>query len=320
MRLYRDAANTLAQRNGTNAQESRLYNTYTDAANYARKYERFSGNDFDTGVEAGGTGVAGKYRIDANSFYFRSGGASKLIVTSSSMFAYVPLQLYEEVTQTPTWNDGGTAFTAFDMDITDTASDAGSMLADWKVDGVSKFRVDKTGEITVYNNRLNFSGSYCNIYLAGTYKYRFNITGLQLGASRLTWGASASSNDLILERDAAGTLAQRNGTNAQESRLYNTYTDAANYARKFERFDGNDFVTGVEAGGTGVAGSYGIDNGTIWFKNGGSNRMFIGFNNITCYSPIVLNNAATAETPTATHTVTIKDSTGTTYKLLAVPA
>jgi len=34
--LYRDAANTLALRNGTNAQASRVYGTYTDASNYRR--------------------------------------------------------------------------------------------------------------------------------------------------------------------------------------------------------------------------------------------------------------------------------------------
>lgn len=35
-RLYQDAANTLAQRNGVNAQTFRLYTSYTDATNYER--------------------------------------------------------------------------------------------------------------------------------------------------------------------------------------------------------------------------------------------------------------------------------------------
>jgi hypothetical protein len=48
------------------------------------------------------------------------------------------------------------------------------------------------------------------------------------------WAPSAAVNatyDLALFRDAAGTLAQRNGTNAQAYRLYNTYTNASNYER-----------------------------------------------------------------------------------------
>lgn len=36
LRLFRDAANVLAQRNGTNAQTFRLYRTFTDASNYER--------------------------------------------------------------------------------------------------------------------------------------------------------------------------------------------------------------------------------------------------------------------------------------------
>jgi hypothetical protein len=39
------------------------------------------------------------------------------------------------------------------------------------------------------------------------------------------------STDLKLERDAANTLAQRNGLAAQESRIYGTYTGAGDYRR-----------------------------------------------------------------------------------------
>ena len=42
---------------------------------------------------------------------------------------------------------------------------------------------------------------------------------------------TASGSDTVLVRDAANTLAQRNSTNAQAFRLYNTYTDASNYER-----------------------------------------------------------------------------------------
>ena len=40
-----------------------------------------------------------------------------------------------------------------------------------------------------------------------------------------------TSGDTFLTRDAANILAQRNSTNAQTFRLYNTYTDASNYER-----------------------------------------------------------------------------------------
>jgi hypothetical protein len=50
--------------------------------------------------------------------------------------------------------------------------------------------------------------------------------------SALSWRAApAGSDDVSLFRDAADTLAQRRGTNAQESRVYGSYTSATNFQR-----------------------------------------------------------------------------------------
>jgi hypothetical protein len=63
------------------------------------------------------------------------------------------------------------------------------------------------------------------------------------------WGASA---DVILARDAANTLALRNGANAQTFRVYETFTDASNYARAFIRAPaGASAEIGTEGAGTG---------------------------------------------------------------------
>ncbi len=47
-----------------------------------------------------------------------------------------------------TWNNVATTFTGLKFNVTDTASAAGSLLADLQVGGVSKFRVDKAGVVT----------------------------------------------------------------------------------------------------------------------------------------------------------------------------
>jgi hypothetical protein len=52
---------------------------------------------------------------------------------------------------TDTWNAGGTRFDAIKMDVTDTASAAGSLLMDLKVGGVSKFAIDSDGVISIGN-------------------------------------------------------------------------------------------------------------------------------------------------------------------------
>ncbi len=44
-----------------------------------------------------------------------------------------------------TWTASGTTYTAIKMNVTDTASDASSLLMDLQVDGASKFSVKKDG-------------------------------------------------------------------------------------------------------------------------------------------------------------------------------
>jgi len=70
----------------------------------------------------------------------------------------------------------------------------------------------------------------------------------------ITMSSTVSLNwneDAYVYRDAANTLALRNGANAQEFRVYNTYTDASNYERGFLRWRSSDFVLGIEGAGTG---------------------------------------------------------------------
>jgi hypothetical protein len=52
-------------------------------------------------------------------------------------------------TMTDTWNNIGTVFTAIKMDVTDTNSADGSKLLDLQKDSVSKFSVDKTGNVEI---------------------------------------------------------------------------------------------------------------------------------------------------------------------------
>ena len=66
---------------------------------------------------------------------------------------------------------------------------------------------------------------------ANTFTGTQTISGnlaLILNTSTISLGVSS---DVILARDAANTLALRNGTAAQTFNFYNTYTDASNYER-----------------------------------------------------------------------------------------
>jgi hypothetical protein len=71
------------------------------------------------------------------------------------------------------------------------------------------------------------------------------------------FGFSSGSNfnwadaDTFLARDAANTLAQRNGVNAQTFNLYHTYTDASNYERGIFTWVSNILTIGTDKLGTG---------------------------------------------------------------------
>lgn len=55
------------------------------------------------------------------------------------------------------WNNGGTVFTSIKMDVTDTASDAASLLMDLQKSSVSQFSVSKDGDVVMLGG-LTLSG------------------------------------------------------------------------------------------------------------------------------------------------------------------
>lgn len=142
-----------------------------------------------------------------------------------------------------TWNNSGVTFTGIKANITDTASTADSMLLDLRIGGVSKFTVSKASLSWVHSgNRAWYLAWDANVIRSDAY---------------FGWASSTTvgtpGDDLALFRDAANTLAQRRGTNAQTFRLYNTYTDGSNYERGFMRWATNVLEIGAEVAGTGTA-------------------------------------------------------------------
>jgi hypothetical protein len=95
LRLFRDAANTLAQRNGANAQAFRVYNTYTDASNYERFAVDWSSNVVRLGTQAEGSGSARAVRI--GSFEIGGGGSATIQSTVQVGIYSGKLSLYDAV-------------------------------------------------------------------------------------------------------------------------------------------------------------------------------------------------------------------------------
>lgn len=194
-----------------------------------------------------------------------------------------------------TWNAAGTTFTAIKMNVTDTASAAASLLMDLQVGGASKFSVNKGGGIrsTVGYSATNvligpagntgfaWSGTSLFHIANGAANFSIYTNGIKVNGDKSigfsTAGVDAGDPDLYLYRDAAGILAQRNGTNAQAFRLYNTYTDAANYERARIEWASNSLRIGTEAAGTGVAREVQFYAGVeMYFNTNGTFRWYFG--------------------------------------------
>jgi hypothetical protein len=300
--IYRDAANIIAQRNSTNAQAFRLYNTFTDASNYERGFFRWNTNVLEIGAEAAGTGTKRVLRIVGQS-----------LASAESVSAL-------EVNQT--WNTTGTP-SAIILNITDTASNASSRFIDLRFSGTTVYSFGKgtfsitapsgiasslrinststnpTGGTTGPNpvDVFNSSGSRtcfmrADGLIAGTNIGTLDDASVSLvdsngeaanyprgvnlnQSSILGWGGTNwwSAKDLILRRDAANILAQRNSTNAQTFRLYNTFTSDTNFERLNFRWASDEFILDAEKGSGG---------GTLrGIKIGSATTSLLGFYGVT---------------------------------------
>src|SRR5262245_4960970 len=102
------------------------------------------------------------------------------------------------------------------------------------------------------------SGTVWGLSSSGVGVADINGTGIQLRNDMFVgWssGALNAANDVILARDAANSLAQRNGTSAQNFAIYNTFTDTSNYERTALGYFGNTFFIRMDKLGTGASRS-----------------------------------------------------------------
>ncbi|RUV65222.1 MAG: hypothetical protein E5X35_11515 [Mesorhizobium sp.] len=180
-------------------------------------------------------------------------------------------QLFTDLANLPAivWNNVATTFTALKVNVIDTASAAGSLLADFQIGGVSQFTISKAGRArntttsTASSPAFGYSAANANgIFFTADGMMGFSATSNERGRvaaagfiTHQAYNFSATAGaavDVALNRDAANQLGQRNGTNAQAFNLYNTFTSAALYERLGMRWVGNVCVIGAEAAGAGV--------------------------------------------------------------------
>jgi hypothetical protein len=133
-----------------------------------------------------------------------------------------PQVLVEPTGATSTaWSTSGTGFGV------NAASGFAGNLLDLQVNGTSQLKCDANGYLYVG------SGNSFRAYVGATAYLFISSAQLRVPNFGITFSSSTDINnpEIQVTREAANTLAQRNGTNAQATRIYDTYTSATDFHR-----------------------------------------------------------------------------------------
>lgn len=283
-----EAANAAAQRTLLGLSALATVTPGTDVATALALAAIGSGGGFLRGTTPTVTGLLTITQGTANAGVLVSTGFSLTGADATSM-----------VSLTGTLNTSGDP-SVFLLSLTNTASGSATRAINFKVGGTAKLNVGMDGKLRIGDEIwVTASGD------AETGNIQCKIDGSFRGNSSMavSWTSGATTQltaDLLLQRDDSGILAQRNGANTQALRVYNTYTNSSNYERLALQGGSGYLEVACETAGTGA------DDLDLKLTPAGAGRIQIG------------TAAAADAQASGTHTIGVKDSSGTSYKLLAV--
>lgn len=159
---------------------------------------------------------------------------------------------------TQTWNAAGVTFTGYKLNITDTASNAASLLMDFQVGGSSKFSVNKSGSLTL--NGFPFvrdAGSGQFVFSSNSADaFYVSANGSRVAANAyfgFSAGGGINNPDVYLLRRGAANiqlgLADAAAPVAQTLSVQSVVAGTSNTA------GANLTITGSQGTGTGAGGS-----------------------------------------------------------------
>ena len=176
-----------------------------------------------------------------------------------------------------TWNTSGTP-TAFNLNITDTASNAASNLAAFQIAGTTRVAFPKRGAITFPDSSTasisapgigNWAGTLGVFGQSGTLAATISNSVFNFASGfNLSWGGITGP---YLVNDGNYTLSQRNGSNPQILRIYEIDSGANDEYLEFSAASGTNLIR-PQATGTGTASvvRYHTTTAVFWTSGSGS--------------------------------------------------
>lgn len=275
--------------NGTSAFTTAVAGTdYVSPSSYATGIATFLGAPSSANLLAAMTTETGTGTLVFNT---SPSFSTSIGVTGGTITANTPA-----VDVTQTWNNSGVTFTGLRANVTDTASNASSLLMDLQVGSSSQFAVAKDGTIwfkgggnngTLFSSgsNLNFKSSTATIIAAGSDGVRrasISSNGVELvSGAGFTWSSNAAgpadtNKDLYITRRAAANLRFGAGDAAapvaQTLSVQSVSSGTANTAGPDLTITGSQ-STGSASGGSVIiqtAGSGSASTFTVTFTNGSS--------------------------------------------------
>lgn len=239
--------------------------------------------------DAGAFGGSANFTFDSATNVLTLGG--RQVITQGTITADA-----QALSLTTTWNNAGVTFTGIRYNVTDTASNAASLLFDLQVGGSSLFRISKGGSVGIgagsFLSIVPVAGGNLDIQCNGSATARFLVGSFgNRSDGTISWSSTTSpsgTQDVIIGRDGAGILAQRNLANQQTFRIYNT-TDAGvtNFERLSIGWSGTTCTIATEQGGTGLGRVLNIQaSSSIQFRTNGANTRWTIPNtgHLTCFT------------------------------------
>jgi len=209
----------------SNSTSNLIFEQSTNGGAYSTKFA-FNTSAFGTGnavFQIGGANTIGfgaattQYFGGSSGFSFYDSAGSVILasMTNVGAWTFTPSSLTGSSAVTAwsyaqTWNTSGTP-TAIKLNITDTASNAASLLADLQVGGTSKFSVAKTGTTTVQGNIIA-AGSTSTVRLKG-YTVATLPTGTVGDTAYVTDALAPTFLATVVGGGAITTTVFYNGTN-----------------------------------------------------------------------------------------------------------
>lgn len=235
-----------------------------------------------------------------------------------------------------TWNNAGSTPTAIKLNVTDTASNSGSLFLDLQIGGSSKFVIQKDGSFCSVGGGGGTAGYY-------TPSASFNIANnISLGWTSTSY--MFNTPDLVLNRDSAATLQlgvdHATTPTAQTIKAHDVTTgtgaDLILSGGSGSSASGKVYLVTKTLGG-GLEASAG-DAGSIFGQYSGSNRGSLRFGAVDGYQTILSSEGGngdvwllpngsgkarfgthfTVGSETITGYIEMKDSGGTLRKLAVI--